>query len=82
MLAAFKEKGQFEVYVSITFIIMRLILVLLRWMQFMVVVTTHSDPETGFLHIMPNNGGSVPVQEVNHLFIFLCFDFLNAILDV
>lgn len=72
MLAAFEKKGPFEEYVSITLIIMRLIFVLLRWTQFMVFITTHSDPGTGYLHIMPKNGGSVPVQEVN-LFFFSLF---------
>ena len=65
MLAAFEKKGAFEEYVSITFIVLRLIfLVLLRWTQFMVFITTHSDPDTGYLHIAPKNGASVPVQEV------------------
>ncbi|KIM40990.1 hypothetical protein M413DRAFT_28089 [Hebeloma cylindrosporum] len=35
-----------------------------EWSQFMVIVTTHSDPTNGFLHIGPNNVGSVPVQEM------------------
>jgi hypothetical protein len=71
MLVAFEKKGPFEECVSITLIIMRLIFVLLRWTQFMVFITTHSDPETGYLHIMPKNGGSAPVQDVNHFFFSL-----------
>ncbi|KIM38491.1 hypothetical protein M413DRAFT_76005 [Hebeloma cylindrosporum] len=32
--------------------------------QFMVFITSHSDPTSGYLHIGPNNVGSVPVEEV------------------
>ncbi|KAF8801923.1 hypothetical protein BYT27DRAFT_7114038, partial [Phlegmacium glaucopus] len=37
--------------------------------QFFVMITTHYDPTSGYLHIGPNNIGSVPVNEV------LSFDF-------
>ena len=40
------------------------------WTRFLVVITTHSDPRTGDLHIAPNNTGSVPVNEVSFLFLF------------
>jgi len=39
-------------------------LFLWSWAQFMVIITTHSDPASGYLHIAPDNAGSVPVQEV------------------
>ena len=48
----------------------------------MVVITSHSDPDTGFLHIAPNNAASVPAQEVYHLNIFPIFDLLNAFLGI
>ena len=83
MLAAIEKKGTFEEYVSIIFIVLRLrFFVLLRCTQFMVFIMTHSDPDTGFLHIAPNNGASVPAQEVYHIIFFLYFDFLNAFLDI
>jgi hypothetical protein len=34
------------------------------------IITTHSDPESGDLHIAPNNTGAVPVNNVS-LFRFL-----------
>ena len=43
---------------------------LFRWSQFLVVITTHSDPRTGDLHIAPGNTGSVPVNEVSGCFKF------------
>jgi len=45
----------------------------------MILITTHSDPTTGFLHIVPNNGGSVPVQEVQYFYLFIYCTFLNAL---
>jgi len=52
------------------------------WTQFLVVITTHSDPRTGDLHIAPDNTGSVPVNEVSYfLSIYYC-KFLNSILDL
>jgi len=41
----------------------------IRWTQFLVVITTHSDPERGDLHVAPNNTGAVPVDKVS-LFCF------------
>ena len=38
--------------------------------EFMAVITSHSDPDPGLLHIAPNHAASVPAQEVYHL-IFL-----------
>ncbi|EDR13074.1 uncharacterized protein LACBIDRAFT_308512 [Laccaria bicolor S238N-H82] len=35
------------------------------WTQFMVIVMTHSDLDTGFPHIAPNNGASVPAEETS-----------------
>ena len=60
-------------YVSITFLVLKLIF-FLSWSQFMVVITSHSDPDTGFLHIAPNNAASVLAQEVYHLNSFPIFD--------
>jgi hypothetical protein len=45
----------------------------------MVLITTHSDPTTGYLHMGPNNVGSVPVQEVEYFILFIYFKFLNQI---
>ena len=39
----------------------------------MVVITTHSDLNTGDLHIAPNNTGSVPADEVS-FYPFLLWD--------
>ena len=49
----------------------------------MVVITSHSDPDTGFLHTAPNNAASVPAQEeVYHYNFSLYFDLLNAFLGI
>jgi len=40
-----------------------------EWTQFLIVITTHSDPRTGDLHIAPDNAGSVPVNEVSNIFL-------------
>lgn len=45
----------------------------------MILITTHSDPTTGYLHIGPNNVGSVPVNEVEYFILFIYFKFLNEI---
>ena len=62
MLDAF-ETGKLQEYVNfiLIFPIMRIIF---RCTQFFVMITTHSDPTTGYLHLGPNNVGSVPVDEV------------------
>ena len=53
-----------------------------RWSQFLVIITTHSDPHTGDLHIAPNNTGSIPVNEVSFPFSFFYYcKFLNFCLD-
>ena len=57
------ETGDLKRYINICLIILMLIY-LFRWSQFMVFITSHSDPETGYLHLGPNNIGSVPVKEV------------------
>lgn len=35
-----------------------------EWTRFLVVITTHSDPETGYLHIAPGHTASAPVDEL------------------
>ncbi|KAF8813074.1 hypothetical protein BYT27DRAFT_7085341, partial [Phlegmacium glaucopus] len=34
------------------------------WSRFFIFIMTHSDPKTGYVHIAPNNTGSVPVGEL------------------
>ena len=64
-----------EKYVSITFIVLKLFF-------FSQSEPVHSDPDTGFLHIAPNNAASVPAQEVYHLYLFPILDPLNAFLGI
>ena len=52
------EPGDFKSHINICFIILMLIVYLFRWSQFMVFITSHSDPETRYLHLRPNNAGS------------------------
>ena len=33
--------------------------------RFLVVFTTHCDPSTGYVHHVPNNDGSAPINEVS-----------------
>ena len=60
--------------------------IIIRWTWFLVIITTHSDPETGDLHIAPNNTGSVPVDNVSlfHFFAsiliyYVVFQFFSVI---
>ena len=39
--------------------------ILISWTRFLVVITTHADPRTSFLHTAPGNTGSVSVEEVS-----------------
>ncbi|KIK03069.1 hypothetical protein K443DRAFT_131586 [Laccaria amethystina LaAM-08-1] len=48
------------------------------WSRFLVIITTHSDPDTGFLHIAPGNTGSVPANE---LFAFIFQERFRNILQ-
>jgi len=66
MLGRFSS-GEFAEYANFS-PIFSILKSLFRWNQFLVVITTHSIPRTGDLHIAPNNTGSVPVNEVNFLF--------------
>jgi len=66
MLGRFAS-GEFAEYANFS-PIFSILKSLFRWNRFLVVITTHSDPRTGDLHIAPNNTGSVPVNEVNFLF--------------
>ena len=64
------DGGDLKEYTNFNLIFLRLKF-LFRWSRFLVVITTHSDPRTGDLHIAPNNTGSVLVNEVSYLFLFL-----------
>ena len=78
------DGGDLNEYVNFSLIFSNLF----RWNQFLVVITTHSDPCTGDLHIAPDNAGAVPVNEVSDLFLFYFYfyfyisEFLNFILDL
>jgi len=67
------EQVEFQKYVIVSFLILKLIFFLFSWERFMVLITTHSDPTTGFLHIVPNNRGSVPVKEVQYFYLFIYY---------
>ena len=43
----------------------------ISWTRFLVVISTHSDPCTGDLHIAPGNTGSVPAAKVSFLTFFM-----------
>ena len=60
------EEGDYKEYVNFYLIFLALN-ISIRWTQFLVVITTHSDPRTGDLHIAPGNTGSVPANEVSLL---------------
>lgn len=57
-------EGRLQEYVYLHLKLFDIDFTSLRWSQFMVIITTHSDPTTGNLHMGPNNVGSVPVQDV------------------
>ena len=62
--------------------------ILISWTHFLVVITTHAEPQTGFLHTAPGNTGSVSVEEVSfnsfsihwiiliYQFLFQLFNFI------
>jgi len=62
------DGGDLKEYVNFN-IIFLILKFLFRWSQFLIVITTHSDPRTGDLHIAPDNAGSVPVNEVSNIFL-------------
>jgi len=74
------DGGDLKEYVNFSFIFLMLNFSF-RWSRFLVVITMHSDPHTGDLHIAPNNTGSVPVNEVSFYFILFYCKFLNFFLD-
>jgi hypothetical protein len=68
------EGGDLKEYVDLD-PIFSILMFSFRWSRFLVIITTHSDPETGYLHIAPNNTGSVPVNEVSIFIYFIVLDF-------
>ena len=71
------DGGDLKEYVNFSPIFFNTNFYLFRWCQFLVVITTHSDPHTGDLHIAPNNAGSVPVNEVSLFFTYLYTIIVN-----
>ncbi|KAF8800473.1 hypothetical protein BYT27DRAFT_7117398 [Phlegmacium glaucopus] len=43
------------------------------WCRFLIFITSHSDPNTGYIHIGPNNIGSVPIEELLNVVFSTCF---------
>lgn len=64
------EEGEYKEYVNFYFFFLALN-ISIRWTRFLVVISTHSDPRTGDLHIAPGNTGSVPVDEVSFLTFYV-----------
>ena len=69
MLQEFEE-GNYKEYIHFYLFFLELN-ISIRWTRFLVVISTHSDPRTGDLHIAPGNTGSVPVDEVSFLSFFV-----------
>jgi len=70
MLCFFESGGDFKEYIDFSLVFSNTdLLWSIRWSQFFVFITTHSDPTNGFLHIGPNNVGAVPPNEVRFSFI-------------
>ena len=63
------EEGDYKEYVN-SYLIFLALNISIRWTRFLVVITTHSDPCTGDLHIAPGNTGSAPAHEVSLLTFF------------
>ena len=40
--------------------------------HFLVVFTTHCDPRNGYVHHAPDNGGTVPINEVSIHSLLAC----------
>lgn len=66
------EEGEYREYVNFYLVVLALN-ISIRWTQFLVIISTHSDPRTGDLHIAPGNTGSVPVDDVSffHFFVII-----------
>ena len=69
MLQEFEE-GNYKEYIHFYLFFLELN-ISIRWTRFLVVISTHSDPCTGDLHIALGNTGSVPVDEVSFLSFFV-----------
>ena len=73
------EEGDYKEYVNFYLIFLALN-ISISWTQFLVVISMHSDPCTGDLHIAPGNTGSVPPHDVSFLTFFYDYSkFLNFI---
>jgi hypothetical protein len=60
------EKGNYKEYINFYLVFLTLN-ISISWTRFLVVISTHSDPRTGDLHIAPGNTRSVPPAEVSFL---------------
>ena len=69
MLQSFEE-GDYKAYVNFNLDFLTLN-ISIRWTQFLVVISTHSDLHTGDLHVAPENTGSVPPDDVSFLTFFV-----------
>lgn len=74
------ENGLFKEYIGFNFTYITLN-ILFRWTRFLVVITSHSDPNTGDLHIAPNNTGSVPIDEVSFFSSFWDHELSKLVLN-
>ena len=73
------EEGEYKEYVNFYLVFLALN-ISIRWTWFLVVISTHSDPHTGDLHIATGNTGSVPVDDVSLFFTFCDYSkILNSI---
>ena len=64
------EEGDYKEYVNF-YLFFLVLSISITWTRFLVVISTHSDPCTGDLHIAPGNTGSVPVDEVSLITFFV-----------
>jgi hypothetical protein len=73
------DDGDLKEYINLSPIISHILILnfLPRWSQFLVIITTHSDPYTEDLHIALNNTGSAPVNKVSFYFSILVLIITN-----
>ena len=64
------EEGDYKEYINLILFFLALN-ISIRWTRFLVVISTHSDPRTGDLHIAPGNTASAPPDEVSFLTFFV-----------
>jgi hypothetical protein len=72
------EEGDYKEYFNFYFVFLALN-ILIRWTRFLVVISTHSDPRTGDLHIAPGNTGSAPANQVRFFIFCDYYKILNSI---